>query len=95
MSLFKMTEWQSASGKWYCGCIDNLAGDSGAWYLPARILNISPAEFIELLIKKYEPDDIYYNKETGFFSYSWTDQSKMRVFKNWINTKARTAKFQI
>lgn len=93
--LFKVTEWQAASGNWYCGCVDNLAGDSGAWYLPARILNISPAAFIELLVTKFKPDDIWYSKEKCVLVYSWKSQAKMRVYKNWLNAEARKKNFQI
>jgi len=93
--LFKMTEWQSASGNWYCGCVDNLAGDSGAWYLPARILNITPVAFIELLITKFKPDDVWYSKEKCILVYSWKSQTKMRAYKNWLNAEARKKNFQI
>ena len=93
--LYKMSEWESVGSGWHCGCLDNLAQDSNLWYLPARILGLSPAAFIELLVTKYQPDHFYYNKDSGFLSYSWSNQSKMRVYKNMINAEARKANFQI
>ena len=95
MALYKMTEWESLSSGWYCGCVDNLGGGSNLWYLPARILDISPAEFIELLVTKYKPDNIWYSKENCILCYSWKDQSKMRKFKNDMNAAARKKNFQI
>ena len=93
--IFKMTEWQSSSGLWYCNCIDNLAQNSGAWWLPARVLNITPAEFLKLLLSKYKPDVFNFSKEYFFCSWAWKDQSSMRKFKNDMNAAARKANFQI
>lgn len=92
--LYKMSEWESPSG-WHCNCIDNLKGGSGIWYLPARILNISPADYITLVIAKYKPDKIIFNKEKFLFFFSWKNQSDMRKFKNDINAAARKVNFQI
>lgn len=92
--LYKQSEWESESG-WHCNCIDNLGKNSAAWWHPARILKISPAQFIELLITKFKPDYFYFNKETCFCSWSWKDQSKMRIYKNYINAAARKVDYQI
>lgn len=92
--IFKMTEWETASG-WHCNCVDNLAGGSAVWCLPARILKISPADFLKLLLEKYKPDYFYYNPETGFANWAWKSQAKMRVYKNMINAEARKQNFQI
>lgn len=91
--LYKSSEWESASG-WNCNCVDDLAGWAGLWYTPARILNISPAAFVELLITQYNAK-IYYNEKTCFVSYYWEKQDDMRKFKNFINRKAREVNFQI
>ena len=93
--LYKLTEWQDVCGKWHCGCVDDLANGSNMWYLPARILNISPAQYISWVIDNYAPDDIYASKEKCLVFISWTDQNKMRKFKNYINKKAREINFQI
>jgi len=93
--LYKLTEWQTASEKWCCNCVDNLGQNSGAWWHPARILGITPAAFISLLLEEYKPDYFYYNKETGFADWTWNDLNKMRKFKNFINKKAREVNYQI
>lgn len=93
--IYKLTEWQNSSGIWYCNCIDNLAQNSGAWWLPARVLNISPADFIKLLLSKYKPDVFSFNKEKCFCCWGWKDQSAMRKFKNELNAEARKVNFQI
>ena len=57
--IWQVKEWESESG-WHCKCVDDLANNSAAWWLPARVLGISPAEFIKLLLTKYKPDDFYF-----------------------------------
>lgn len=93
--IYKMIEWQSGNGNWCCNCVDNFAGGSGEWYLPARVLKISPAEFITLLLSKYKPDHFHFNKEKCFCHWSWSSQTAMRRFKNDINAAARKNNFVI
>lgn len=92
--LYKATEWEAMSG-WKCGCVDNLKEDSGAWYMPARVLGITPAQFIELVINEYGADRVSFNKDACFFHYAWSSQEKMRKFKNYLNKVAREKNFQI
>lgn len=93
--LYKLDEWQGASGIWYCNCIAALTTDAVKWYAPARVLGISPAEFIKLLIGKYKADEVKYFPESGFFSFGWKDQVNMRKFKNDVNAIARQKNFQV
>ena len=93
--LYKMSEWESPVSGWHCGCVDALADPNNTWWLPARILNISPAEYVELVITKFKPDHVYFNKEKCFFSFSWNSQTAERAFKNYINAAARKINFQI
>ena len=92
--LYKQTEWESESG-WHCGCVDNLGKNSNAWYLPARILGLNPADYIKFIIKNYKPDNIWVDSEKYLVFFSWKNQSDMRLFKNFINKKARECNFQI
>ena len=92
--LYHQSEWESVSG-WHCNCVDNLGKDSGAWWHPARILGVSPAQFIAILIERFKPDTFYYNAETCFCSWSWKSQAAMRKYKNWINAEARRVNYQI
>lgn len=94
--LFKMSEWESgAGGIWYCGDVEDLGHNSGAWWIPARMLGMDLVDYVEMLITAFEVDKISYNKETNVLVYSWYSQTKMRKFKNWINAKARQANFYI
>lgn len=96
--LYQMKEWESGVSGFHCGCLDDLSHNSNAWYLPARVLGISPAAFIKLLITEYKPDHVYYKfNEDGscFFGYSWDFQEHERKFKNYINKIAREKNFQI
>lgn len=93
--LYKVEEWQGASGIWYCNCLQSLNTNASCWYAPARVLGISPAEFIKLITEKYGADHIKYFPESGFFSYGWTNQEKMRKFKNTLNAEARKRNFLI
>ena len=93
--LYKMTEWESPVSGWYCGNVDALGKDSNAWWLPARIMNLAPADYIQLLITKYKPDYIHFNKEKVLLSFSWKSQAAMRKFKNDLNAAARRVNFQI
>ena len=93
--LYKLEEWQSGSGLWYCNCISSLTTNASKWYAPARVLGISPAEFVKLVIGKFGADKVSYNPESGFFYYAWTSQEKMRIYKNYINRIAREKNFQI
>ena len=92
--LYKCEEWQSGSGLWHCGCMENLAGGSNEWYLPARILGLSPAAFVQYMIKEFNPL-VTANKEKGLVFFSWQKQADMRKYKNFINKKARECNFQI
>lgn len=95
MMLYQCKEWHSESGLWYCEHTDSFPQGVQKWVIPARILGISPAEFLEFLIKNYSPDRIHHNDDYSFVWWAWTDQSKMRLYKNFINKKARECNFQI
>lgn len=94
MSVFKMTEWEGGGSKWYCGDVSKISQGSNYWCHPARILNITPAAFIELLVNKYHAE-IYYSDDLSFVGYCWKKQSDMRLFKNMINAAARKINYQI
>lgn len=93
--LWKASEWETSSG-WHCNCTDNLAGGSSLWYLPARILNISPADLIILMKDKYNAEVNFCGTKDNFIVlFTWEKQSDMRLWKNFINRKAREINFQI
>jgi hypothetical protein len=92
--LYKMDEWQGATGEWYCNCVSNFAGGSGHWSLPARILNMTPAAYIEWVIINFHPI-VWHNDDCSLVFFSWVKQSDMRRYKNKINAAARQINYQI
>lgn len=87
--LLKYVEWQDASGNWLCNDTSDLCSPRALWWTPARMLGISPAEYVKLLIEKFHPDRIKYNQEANVLIYSWKNISDQRKFKNWLNAEAR------
>jgi Uma2 family endonuclease len=93
--IWKATEWETVGMGWHANCTDNLAGGSSLWYHPARILGISPADFVELLVKEYKPDTLIYDEERNVLLFSWKSQAQMRKYKNAMNAAARKVNYQI
>ena len=93
--LYQMTDWESPSGIFYCEHISSFPRNVQKWIVPARILGITPAEFLKLLIEEYQPDVVYHNDDYSFVNWGWRDKSKMRKYKNWMNAEARKKNFRI
>ena len=95
-ALYKLTEWESTgSGLWYCNDVSNLTGGSGNWWNAARACNLTPAAFIEMLLKDFKPDIFSYNSEKNIAIWAWKDKDAQRKFKNYINKQARINNFVI
>lgn len=94
--LYEVSEWQSAaSGLYYCSNVKDLGHNSGDWWIPARILNMTPAAFLEYFIKEFKPDKISYNAEKNFLYYAWATPENCHKWKLYINKMARRTNFQI
>ena len=93
MGLYKPTDFQGSSGQWYCNDVSNLAGGSGNWWNAARAWGVSPAAFIEMLIKDFHPDKISYSLDKNVLVFSWNSQIDMRAFKNATAREARKRNF--
>ena len=85
--LYKCTEWQGASGKWYCNDVEDLASVSSQWWIPARILDISLIEYVLLMWNTFKVSEISYRNDVLIFS--WDNLDYCRKYKNYINKKAR------
>lgn len=92
--LVKYTEWEQC-GQWYCNDVSCLSSMRSKWWIPARALGISPADFVKLLIDKFKPSYIRYSLEHNMLIYAWDKQADMRKFKNYINKVFRDRKFKI
>lgn len=93
--LLRYTEWQGATGTWHCNDVEDLANGSGYWWHPARMLGMTPADYLKMVIEDFKPDNIYHNDDCSFVGWSWNEQAKMRKFKNWINAAARRENFML
>lgn len=97
--LLKVTEWQGAGGRWRVADISDLAHDSAAWWIPARMLGISLEDYVTLLMEKYHADiEGWYaesNNGKSLLLFSWSadnykyahqyllDMNRIARNKNW------------
>lgn len=95
MALYRLEEWCGASGVWYCEHISEVSEKITKWVVPARLLGMDPADFLQWLIKEYKPDNFFHNEDYSFVGWGWSSQSQMRKYKNMINKIAREKNFQI
>ena len=93
--ILKYTEFQSPTGYWHCNDVSDLAGISGYWWVPARMLGITPADFVALLVEKYQPDEISFNGKTLLYFWKKENYSKMHSYLLWINATSRKKHFLV
>lgn len=93
--LLNYTEWESGSGRWYCNDVTNLGTVSSQWWVPARMLGISPAKFVALLIEKYKPDYIEFSGKTLIYSWSKDNQQYCHKFVKFINETSKKMSFLV
>lgn len=91
--IYHAKEWQSATGRWHCIDTSDLAGGSAMWWIPCRIMDISPAEFVKYLLAHNA--NITWNEEKGLLFWDFNKQNDMRKVKNEINRIAREKNFLI
>ena len=88
------TEWES-NGKWLCGDVSALAAGSNTWWYVPALLNISPVEYVKLLMDKFHCNDIHYELKYDVLIFRFSTLADCRKFKNYINKVAREKKFYI
>ena len=91
--LYKVSQWQGGSGKWYCNDVTDLAGPSAKWWMPARMLGISLCDYILLLKNRFNADIILYNEENDVLIFSWKKETDCHKYVLWINAESRKRKF--
>lgn len=87
--LYKTSEWQSPTGRWHVNCVDDLAGISGLWWVPCRILDLPPADFILLLKNEFNASNFSYYEENDVLLYSWEHYNDAHRWLLYINKIAR------
>ena len=95
MELYRCEEWQNGS-LWYCEHIKTTFNkETQLWVVPSRILDMTADDFIKFLIKEFCPDRVYGREDGSFVGWGWKSQAKMRLYKNFINAKAREVNYQV
>ena len=94
MHIYKLTEFQSATGRWHCCEKDSVAKIGNAWWVPAEVLGMRKDDFVKWLIDNYHPTDIYFGK---ILTYAWDSKhySDMHKYVLYINKKAREKRFMV
>lgn len=92
--ILKYTEWESVSG-WHCNDVSDLAGISGYWWVPARLLNMTLVDYVKWLRENYAPDYMSFDGKTLLFSWDKSNYSKCHAFVLYINRVARNKKFLV
>lgn len=93
--VLKYEPWEDGLGNYHVNDCTDLKSIRGLWWIPARMLGISPAEYVELLVTRFKVDKIQYNEEADVLIYSWRSLQRARDFKNWLNAEARKRKFEL
>ena len=91
--VYKVSQWQSSSGRWYCNDVADLAGLSAQWWMPARLLGVSLCDYILLLKDKFNVNYLTYNEEKDVLIFSWDKETDCHKYVLWINSMARKANF--
>lgn len=92
--ILKYSEWESVSG-WHSGDVSDLANNSNAWYLPARMLGISLTDYILLLKDRFGAIDFKYIKDKNLLLWKWKNYNDCHKFTLWVNAESRKRKFFI
>ena len=97
--IFKATEWKSACGRWHVADTSDLAHDSAAWWIPARMLNLALEDYVTLLIEKYHAQiDGWYpesNNGKSLLTFSWDNYSYAHQYLLDMNRIARNKNWTI
>lgn len=88
------TEW-GTSGRWTCGDVSDLAANSNLWWYPCCLLELTPVDYVKLLIEKYNATELRYHFKYDVLIYYFSSLEDCRKFKNFINKKAREKNFII
>ena len=93
--IYKVQEWQNPIGKWYCNDVSDLAGISGKWWIPARLLKLALTDYILLLKNEYHANIINYNKESDVLIFNWDNYQDCHRYVLYINRVARETNFKV
>lgn len=94
--ILRLEEFE-CSGVWHCAAIAEIGKIGNRWYTIPYALKMSAYDYVEVLVKKFQPDNIALLEGPvgSVLTYSWKSQAKMRLFKNWVNKRLREEKFYV
>ena len=92
LHLYKMTHWESSSGRWYCNDVKNLSGKSSKWYTAWRILDVPIEEYIELLLS-FNAKDIKYYEQSDCLSFCFISEKDVKNYCSYVNKIARKKQY--
>ena len=99
LNLYQLKEY--FGGKYYHATPTPLVSTKkgATWVIPCRILDISPAEWVTMLVKEYNAE-IYYSKGDGGYYHEivipkWKSIKDARAYKNMLNKVARQKEFYV
>lgn len=93
MHLYKTTEWEDASGNWLVNDVTSMTSIAMKWWIPMRMLNLTPEGYLRLLVDKFHINYAHYTAEANVLVFTFASQDAARKYKNWINKKARECNF--
>lgn len=91
--VYKAEEWES-NGRWLCGDVSALAADSNDWTYPMQIFDLTPVEYVKLLIYAFNAE-VHYSLSANVLMFYFSTLADCRKFKNLVNKKAREKNFII
>ena len=97
--LYKCSEWTDSTKKWYVADTSDLANNSAAWWIPARILGLSLTDYILLLKNEYNANIVgwYPNSNNGksLLIFNWNNYNDAHKYLLYINRIARNKNWTI
>ena len=91
--MYKASEWESA-GYWYVSDTNDLVNNSGAWWIPARILGLSLTDYILLLKNEFNAINFVFfdygeDKNNSLLLFKFNNYTDSHRYLLFINRKAR------
>lgn len=89
--LYKMSYWDNG-GKFYCNDVEAVGHVSSKWWVPARILQLSLTEYVNLLVEKFKVDKLRYYADKDLLTFYFNDENKADKFVKYVNKIAKEKK---
>lgn len=94
MQLYVAEIWKSGSGVYRCSCVVGLARNSSNWLHPVRMLGITPAGYVHMMVTIYKAK-VSYTDDYKMMFFTWEKEEDARKYKNFINAQARKTKYMV